>query len=267
MSGGTPHEPIATVIVDDEPPARARLRSLLDEDSSIQIVAECNDGASAIAAIQQLRPALLFLDVEMPEGNGLEVLGSLHWLPTTIFVTAHRDYAVSAFEACAFDYLLKPFTRARFAAVLARAKQQIARQTQPAPIESETVQRAVVQTPADLLILRSGGQLFFVRTSELRWIEAEKDYVRLHLRHGSHFIRETMTNLQARLDVSQFIRIHRSAIVNIHEIAEVKTLVGGDCSIVLRDGAKLLMSRRYRAAFDCLLDRSRSSANQCSNPA
>lgn len=242
--------PIRAMIVDDEPPARTRLRSLLEEDPEIEIVAECDDGARAIAAIQELRPALVFLDIEMPDGNGLEVLNSLHWLPATIFVTAHRDYAVSAFEACALDYLLKPFTRARFAAVLARAKQQIIRNTVQELPEGDAAPHASTRAPADLLILKAAGKLVFVRTSELRWIEAEKDYARLHLRRGSHFIRETMANLQSRLDPSVFARIHRSTIVNINEISEVSPLAGSDCNVLLRDGTELTLSRRYRAALD-----------------
>jgi two-component system LytT family response regulator len=252
---GTDSMPIRTVIVDDEPPARTRLRLLLEEDPDIQIVAECEDGAGAIAAIQQLKPALIFLDIEMPDGNGLEVLNSLHWLPTTIFVTAHRDYAVSAFEACALDYLLKPFTRSRFTSVLARAKLQIAQNSRLQAAQDDAAPRPDSRAMADLLIVKAAGKLVFVRTSELRWIQAEKDYVRLHLRRGSHFIRETMTNLQNRLDASAFVRIHRSTIVNISEISEVTPLAGSDCSVVLRDGTELTMSRRYRAALDRLLGR------------
>lgn len=257
---GTETLPVRTVIVDDEPPARLRLRSLLEEDSDIQIVAECKDGAGAIAAIQQLKPALVFLDIEMPDGNGLEVLSSLHWLPTTIFVTAHRDYAVNAFEACAFDYLLKPFTRARFASVLARAKQQISQSGHQAHAPEAQPARSGARAATDLLVVKAAGKLVFVRTSELRWIQAEKDYVRLHLRRGSHFIRETMSNLQSRLDPSDFVRIHRSTIVNIHEISEVAPMAGSDCSVLLRDGTELTMSRRYRAALDCLLDRKSAGA-------
>jgi two-component system, LytTR family, response regulator len=242
--------PIRTVIVDDEPPARIRLRSLLEEDPEIEIVAECDDGARAIAAIQQLKPDLVFLDIEMPEENGLGVLNSLHWLPATIFVTAHRDYAVSAFEACALDYLLKPFTRSRFANVLARAKEQIVRNARHEDLHEATLQQSAGRTPADLLIVRAAGKLVFVRTSELRWIEAEKDYARLHLRRGSHFIRETMTNLQNRLDPFTFVRIHRSTIVNVNEISEVTPLAGSDCNVLLRDGTELTLSRRYRPALD-----------------
>jgi len=240
---------------------------MLEEDPDIRIVAECGDGAGAIAAIRQHEPALLFLDIEMPNGNGLEVLSSLPWLPVTIFVTAHRDYAVSAFEACAFDYLLKPFTRARFASVLARAKQHFSRnpgcEFLPATGSSST-------TPAsssDLLVVRAAGKLVFVRTSELQWIEAEKDYVRLHLNRGSHFIRETMTNLQKRLSASAFVRIHRSTIVNVNEIAEVTNLSGSDCSVVLRGGKELIMSRRYRAELDRLLGRELHLAKSVSRQA
>lgn len=249
--------PIRTVIVDDEPPARTRLRSLLEQDSEIEIVAECADGAGTIAAIQQLKPALLFLDIEMPDGNGLEVLNSLQWVPATIFVTAHRDYAVSAFEACALDYLLKPFTRSRFATVLARAKEQIMRNSLQNLPEDDAALQSFARAPADLLIVKAGGKLVFVRTSELRWIEAEKDYARLHLRRGSHFIRETMANLQNRLDPLVFVRIHRSTIVNINEISEVSPLAGSDCNVLLRDGTELTLSRRYRAELDRFWSRER----------
>jgi two-component system, LytTR family, response regulator len=250
MMAGATTSAIRTVIVDDEPPARTRLRSLLEDDPEIEIVAECDDGAQAIATIQQLKPALVFLDIEMPEGNGLEVLNSLHWLPTTVFVTAHRDYAASAFEACALDYLLKPFTRSRFANVLARAKEHIARNSrQEIPTEDASLHVAT-RAPADLLILKAAGKLVFIRTSELRWIQAEKDYARLHLRRGSHFIRETMANLEQRLDPFVFVRIHRSTIVNINEICEVAPLAGSDCNVLLRDGTELTLSRRYRAALE-----------------
>jgi two-component system, LytTR family, response regulator len=244
---------ILAAIVDDEPLARARLRSLLAEDPEIEIVAECGDGAHAIALIEQFKPSLVFLDIEMPDGNGLQVLNSLCWLPVTIFVTAHRDYAVSAFEACAFDYLLKPFTRARFASVLARAKQQIAQNLSHAVLPEHVAQLAAPGATADLLVVKAAGKLVFVRTAELRWIEAEKDYVRLHLARGTHFIRETMTSLQKRLDSSAFVRIHRSTIINIHAISEVTSLAGGDCNVLLRDGTELTMSRRYRGALDSLL--------------
>jgi two-component system LytT family response regulator len=250
MMAGAATSAIRTVIVDDEPPARTRLRSLLEDDPEIEIVAECDDGAQAIATIQQLKPALVFLDIEMPEGNGLEVLNSLHWLPTTVFVTAHRDYAASAFEACALDYLLKPFTRSRFANVLARAKEHIARNSrQEIPTEDASLHVAT-RAPADLLILKAAGKLVFIRTSELRWIQAEKDYARLHLRRGSHFIRETMANLEHRLDPFVFVRIHRSTIVNINEICEIAPLAGSDYNVLLRDGTELTLSRRYRASLE-----------------
>jgi two-component system, LytTR family, response regulator len=218
--------PIRTLVVDDEPPARSRLRSLLDDDPDIQIVGECDDGAKAIGAIHRLKPALIFLDIEMPEGSGLDVLNSLPWHPVAIFVTAHRDYAVAAFEACAFDYLLKPFTRARFASVLARAKLELARGPRDGAINAQMPIRDLDRSAADLLIVRSGGRLVFVRCSELRWIEAERDYVRLHLRRGAHFVRETMASIQNRLDNSQFVRIHRSTIVNIREVSEVTPNIG-----------------------------------------
>ncbi len=182
---------IDTLIVDDEPSARDRLRSLLEADPEIKIVGECGDGASAIAAIEEVRPALVLLDVEMPEVDGFGVLRALDRLPTIVFVTAHANYALAAFEACALDYLLKPFKRSRFFDVLERAKRHI-RSTAEYSARQETIRNLINAAPSpELLIVKSGGRLLFLRAPELRWIEAEKDYVRLHLAKGVHLVRET----------------------------------------------------------------------------
>lgn len=235
---------LTTLIVDDEPAARRRLRLLLKDDPAIKIIGECGDGISAAEVIRNARPALVFLDVQIPGADGFDVLREIadcDQLPTVVFVTAHREYAIPAFEAQAFDYLLKPFKRARFVEVLARAKAHIADQQRPT---SADVPR--------LLLIKSNGRLFFHKMSELKWVIAERDYLQLYLDGSQHFIRETMNNFQRRLD-SGFVRIHRSTIVNVDQISEVIPLAGGDATVVLRDRTELTLSRRYRAAFDDFL--------------
>jgi two-component system LytT family response regulator len=245
--------PITVLIADDEPPARARLRSLLAADPEVKIVAECANGASAIAAIRQLSPALLFLDIEMPEGDGFDVIAALECLPAIVFVTAYPNYAIPAFEACALDYLLKPFKVSRFHSVLARAKSHIRRYAEYDRQQDALRQFWSAQRLAELLVVKVEGRLVFVRQSDLRWVEAEKDYIRLHLRQGAHLVRETMNGIQNRLDQARFVRIHRSTIVNVGEICEVRPWPGGDCGVLLRDRTQLTLSRRHRSALDGLL--------------
>jgi two-component system LytT family response regulator len=240
---------IETLIVDDEPAARRRLRLLLKDDPEIKVVGECGDGIHAAEMIRNLKPALLFLDVQIPGADGFGVLENVadsEQMPTVVFVTAHREYAIPAFEARALDYLLKPFKRSRFVEVLERAKAHIALRRPPVtpPPAADTPQ---------LLLIKSEGRLFFHKMSELKWVIAERDYLQLYLDGSQHFIRETMNNFQQRLDKSGFIRIHRSTIVNVEQITEVIPLVGGDCTVILRDRTELTLSRRYRPAFDAFL--------------
>jgi two-component system, LytTR family, response regulator len=244
--------PITALVVDDEPLARTRITSLLKTDSEVNIVGECCDGTSAIRAIRQLTPSLVFLDVEMPEVDGFGVLRALDVLPTIVFVTAHPTYAIPAFEACALDYLLKPFKRSRFFSVLTRAKNHIRRNIECDNREAAIRQIIDAPQPHELLIVKAEGRLLFLRMSEVRWIEADRDYIRLHLK-GTLLVRETMNGIQKRLDRAVFVRIHRSTIVNIHEILEVQPMLGGDYRVVLRDRTQLNMSRRYRFALDELL--------------
>lgn len=250
---GIGNSPITALVVDDEPLARTRITSLLKTDPEITVVGECRDGTSAIRTIQQLTPSLVFLDVEMPEVDGFGVLRALDVLPTIVFVTAHPTYAIPAFEACALDYLLKPFKRSRFFHVLARAKGHIRRNIECDSRDSAMRQLINAQQPRELLIVKSEGRLLFLRMSEVRWIQADKDYIRLHLLKDTLLVRETMNGIQKRLDQALFVRIHRSTIVNIHEILEVQPMMGGDYRVVLRDRTQLNMSRRYRFALDDLL--------------
>jgi two-component system, LytTR family, response regulator len=251
-SNGVSNSAITALVVDDEPLARTRITSLLKTDPEVNLVGECGDGTSAITAIQQLTPSLVFLDVEMPEVDGFGVLRALDVLPTIVFVTAHPTYAIPAFEACALDYLLKPFKRSRFFSVLARAKNHIRRNIEYDKREAAIRQLIDASQPHELLIVKSEGRLLFLRMSEVRWIEADKDYIRLHLK-GMLLVRETMNGIQKRLDRAVFVRIHRSTIVNIHEILEVQPMLGGDYRVVLRDRTQLNMSRRYRFVLDELL--------------
>jgi two-component system LytT family response regulator len=243
---------ISILIVDDEPAARRRLRSLIETDPEVKVVGECGDGIRAAEMIRQLQPSLVFLDVQIPGADGFGVLKEIsdhRDLPVVVFVTAHREYAVPAFEAQALDYLLKPFKRSRFFEVLTRAKIHILRN-----IEHKESQPAL-QEASELLLIKSQGRLLFLRMSELKWVEAERDYVRLHLEKDSHFIRDTMNNFQRRLDKRGFIRIHRSTIVNVNEISEILPLLGGDYNVVLRDKTQLTLSRRYRSSLDDFLQR------------
>lgn len=247
---------ITTLIVDDEPAARRRLRSLIEIDPDVRVVGECGDGIRAAEVIREVKPALLFLDVQIPGSNGFEVLKEIadsRDLPAVVFVTAHQQYAIPAFEAQALDYLLKPFKGSRFFEVLARAKVHILRNIDYQKLQESDRKGSSPKEASELLLIKSRGRLLFLRKSELKWVEAERDYVRLHLEKDSHFIRDTMNNFQRRLDKNGFIRIHRSTIVNINEICEILPLLGGDYNVILRDKTQLTLSRRYRSSLDDFL--------------
>ena len=254
------------MIVDDEPAARRRLRSLLESDPEMIVIGECGDGIRAAEMIRRLKPALVFLDVQIPGADGfgvLEEIADRPDLPAVVFVTAHREYAIPAFEVQALDYLLKPFKRSRFFEVLARAKSHILRDLEYQEQKSnaqrsergETAPASAAPELPELLLVKSRGRLLFLRMSELKWVEAERDYVRLHLEKDNHFVRDTMNNLERRLNQNGFIRIHRSTIVNVNEICEILPLLGGDYSVVLRDKTQLTLSRRYRSSLDDFLRR------------
>ena len=225
---------IRTLIVDDEPPARANLRVLLRRDPEIEILAECGSGTEALAEIRSNKPDLVFLDVQMPECDGfdvLELLGSE--LPAIIFVTAYDQYALRAFEAGALDYLLKPFDNARFERALARAKERIAH-ANPAAKKLER------------FAIKGTGQVSFVNIGEINWIEAADYYACLHVGAKSHLLRRSMAELEEDLDSTRFCRIHRSAIVNLERVRGLELREDGEHDVVLSDGTRLRMSRRYR---------------------
>jgi two-component system LytT family response regulator len=242
---------IRTLIVDDEPLARQRLRKLLEADADIGIVGECGDGQDAVAQLQRLRPDLVFLDVQMPVLDGFGVLQALAGqpLPVVIFVTAHDRYALKAFEVHALDYLLKPFDRTRFAAALERAKVQVRQGN--AALLSERLHEMLERRPGpERLVVKSGGRIYFVRIEDIDWIEAAGNYVRLHVGKEEHLLRETLGALEQRLDGRRFVRIHRSTIVNLERIRELQPAFHGDYVIVLHDGTELALSRSCREQLE-----------------
>jgi two-component system LytT family response regulator len=245
-----------TLVVDDEPAARRRLNSLMEADPEVRVVGECGDGLRAAEMIRQLKPALVFLDVQIPGADGFDVLKEIadcRDQPVIVFVTAHKEYAVPAFEVQAQDYLLKPFRRSRFFEVLARAKLQILRNNGNRDHQHSDRRPSTPQETSELLLIKSRGRLLFLKMSELKWVEAERDYIRLHLEKESHFVRDTMNNFQKRLNKDEFIRIHRSTIVNVNKISEILPLLGGDYTVVLKDKVQLTLSRRYRSFLDDFL--------------
>jgi two-component system, LytTR family, response regulator len=226
---------IRTLIVDDEPMARASIAALLRGDPEIEIIGECGSGTEAIEAIRANRPQLLFIDVQMPGCDGFEVLERLGGdAPgTVVFVTAYDKYALKAFEVGAQDYLLKPFDDARFFRVLARARSQLQR----SPAESRVLERIMV---------RSAGRVTFLRADEIDWIEAADYYASLHVGPRTHLVRRSMSDLERDLDPRTFCRVHRSAIVNVARVRELRLDANGEYEIVLDSGTKVRLSRSYR---------------------
>jgi two-component system LytT family response regulator len=252
---------IRTLIVDDEPLARERLASLLQAEKDIEIVGQCRDGEEAVTAIHDHAPDLVFLDVQMPQMNGFEVIEAIgtEKMPLVIFVTAYDQHALKAFQVRALDYLLKPFDRERFADALARARKQMERD------ETGDIGRRLLALVKDLrrdqprterLVVKSGGRLFFLRADEIDWIEAAGNYVRLHVGTTSHLLRETMNAIEGRLDPETFFRIHRSRIVNMERIQELQPWLNGEYAVLLRTGTRLTLSRGYREKLQERLARS-----------
>jgi two-component system LytT family response regulator len=242
---------IRTLIVDDEPLAREGLRNLLLHDQEIDIIGECSDGIQAVETIRATRPDLVLLDIQMPEVDGFDVIRQVGVgaMPTMIFVTAYDEYALQAFDVHALDYVLKPVDPERFARSIARAKETLSRQTAGEMTEKlnlllQGLDRSL--RSANRIMVRNAGRIYFVRTEEIDWIEADGDYVRLHAASKNHLVREKIGDLEKRLDPSEFIRIHRSTMVRIGRIKELQPLFSGDYMVTLHDGRKLPLSRTYR---------------------
>jgi two-component system LytT family response regulator len=247
-------EPVRVLIADDEPPARAKLRRLLDADPEAAVVGEAASGTEAVEMIERLRPDLVFLDIQMPGADGFGVLQAIDpaVMPHVVFVTAYDEYALRAFEVHAVDYLLKPFDADRFRTALARAKERgRARPSAGGDALDERIRRVLAEArpaPAYLerVLVRTGTRAVFLRTDQVDWLEAEENYVRLHAGQESYLVRGTLAGLEERLDPARFIRVHRSHIVNLASVRELHPWSHGDWMIVLRDGRELMLSRRYR---------------------
>jgi two-component system, LytTR family, response regulator len=242
---------VRTLIVDDEPLGRERIRTLLREDPDVEVIGECSDGRQAVAAIERLKPDLFFLDVQMPEMDGFAVLDAIagKHMPAIIFVTAYDRYAVQAFEVHALDYLLKSFDRERFHNAVERAKGEIRRLREGALNERLAGLLEEMESRKSRLtrvVIKSGGRIFFLPVEEIDWVEAADNYVRIHARRESHLVRETLQSLEGRLDSRKFLRIHRSTIVNLDRIRELQPLFHGDYAVHLQDGTELTLSRNYR---------------------
>jgi len=236
--------PIRALVVDDEPLARRNVIVLLRGDPDIASIEECGSGVEAIAAIRRGKPELVFLDVQMPECGGFDVLELLGTdLPhAVIFVTAYDEYALRAFEAGALDYLLKPFDDARFGRALSRAKDKLAHY---APLQPQPARRLVVRTP---------GQLLFLTVSDIDWIEAASYYACLHVGGDTHIIRRTLSELERELGEEKFIRIHRSIIVNLERIQGLELQSSGEYEVVLKSKVRLRLSRRFRKRLQDRMD-------------
>jgi two-component system LytT family response regulator len=243
---------IRTLIVDDEPLARERIAGLLAEDPDVDVIGECSDGREAVEEIRRLAPDLVFLDVQMSEMDGFAVLNEIgeDRIPAVIFVTAYDQHALKAFEVHALDFLLKPFDRERFTQALSRIKDHLQFAT-PGVLNQRILHLLEdLKKPqpgyVDRLALKTGGRVSFLKADEIDWIEGDGNYARLHVAKQSHLIRETMNQLEARLDPARFLRIHRSTIVNTERIKEIQPLFNGAYGVLLKDGTRLTLSRGYR---------------------
>lgn len=248
---------IRALVVDDEPLARERLRQLTEGVDDVVLVGECGNGAEALVEIERHRPDLVFLDVEMPEMDGFEVLRALgpESLPFIVFVTAYGQYALRAFDVHALDYLVKPVTRARFLATLQRARTEIRRRSSEAGDRLRELLDWLPDAPArrSRLAVRADGRIVFLAPAEILWISAEGNYVRLHRATSSMRARGTLGALHDALDPSTFLRIHRSTIVNLDHVREIRPLPRGDHELVMADGTALRLARRYWSGLEAVL--------------
>lgn len=257
-------ERIRTIIVDDEAEARQGVEFLLKKDTDIELQAICKNGLEAIKEINSLQPHLVFLDIQMPQINGFEVLNSLlsDRLPKIIFVTAYDQYAVQAFRLHAIDYLLKPFTDERFYDCLSHAKKRLYQEhlsTNPHSYkdlldgyvekhaaDKDQVIQSSVAGPDQKMVIKSGGKIYFVEYQEIRWIEAFDYYVKVHVSDRFFLLRESMKSLEQKLAKLSFIRIHKSSIVNLEFVQELEPYYNGEFFVKLKGGEKLKLSRTYR---------------------
>jgi two-component system LytT family response regulator len=240
---------VRAVIVDDEPPARKKIRKFLEARSDVQVLGEAGDGVEAVEKTLELRPNLLFLDIQMPRGDGFDVLREVlpqHRLEV-IFTTAYDEYAIRAFEVEALDYLLKPFTADR----LNQAVDRAVRRLTAGPGVGDRLSRLLedlrgATNRVQRVLVRGEGRMFFLKTSEIEWVESEEKYVILHTRAERHLLRQSLTALEAQLAPASFVRIHRCYLVNLEALKEVVPWAHGDCVAILKSGVRLNVGRNYK---------------------
>lgn len=252
---GTSADPIRVLVADDETAARRRLLRFLAAEADFSVVGECRDGEETCAKITQLTPDLVFLDVEMPEFNGIEVVARIgvDRMPATIFATAHDHYALEAFDANAVDYLLKPFDDARFARCIAKARHRI--RAEPAAKYREQLSALLARldgakTYPDRLMVKVDESHQLIKMADIVHVSAERNYIRLHTTTSVYVMRETMKGIQERLDPAMFRRIHRSHIVNLDHVRKILPWFGGDCLVMVDNGTRLTLSRNFRGALE-----------------
>jgi two-component system, LytTR family, response regulator len=238
---------IRTLIVDDEPLARRRVRAMLQGADDFEVVGECGDGESALRGIAELRPDLVFLDIQMPGLDGFAVLASIdaEARPEIVLVTAFDQYAVRAFDAEALDYLLKPFKRARFEESLARVKLRLERRRDPSSDDRFRGLLGRLRRDPERLVIRGEGRIRFLRTAEVEWIAASANYIQIHCGDRVYQVREKISDYECALPADKFLRIHRSIIVNLDFVSEIQACGGGEYLVVLRSGKELSLGRSY----------------------
>ena len=246
---------IDTLIVDDEVLARKKLCVLLERDPDFRIVGECATAGDAIRALRELQPDLMFLDVQMPDDDGFSVINAIgpEVRPLIIFTTAYDNYAIQAFDAEAIDYLLKPFDEERFARAVKRAKSEILAEAVQVTVPADGESPPTAPPALERFVVKSEGRILFFTTDEIDWIEAASNYVKLYSAGKSHLVRHTMNEMEKKLDSRQFLRIHRSIIVNVKKIRGVQPCNSGEFIVTLVNGKELPSSRGYRGNLGLLL--------------
>jgi two-component system LytT family response regulator len=256
---------IRVIVVDDEPLAREGVSALISQDSSVDVVQVCASGQTAVKAIVDLNPDIVFLDVQMPGMSGFDVIRTVgvDRMPFIIFTTAYDRYALDAFEAHALEYLLKPFSDERFHEALERGKSAV-RDRRLAVLGgklagllesvSDSADHDPVRGPAQRITVRGTGKTYFIQASDIDWIEGADYYANVHSAGRHHLVRETLSSLAARLDPRVFLRVHRSAIVNVQRVKEIRSAIGREAFAILHDGTKVRLARGARSRLEAMLD-------------
>lgn len=258
---------IRTAIIDDEPLAREKLRTFLKGEDDIEVIGECKDSLEAIETIKKSKPDLIFLDIKLPGMNAFEMLENLNKnlkikkLPVIIFTTAYDKFALKAFEVQALDYLLKPFDRERFQLTLNRARTHLSNKTTD-EIDKRILEtlnnlkekeRYVSSKNAERIVIKSSGRIYFINTSEIEWLEASGNYIKLFANGAAHLTRDTMNSMEKKLNPEKFVRIHRSIIVNVDFIKEFKPWFNGEYEVYMKNKTKFTSGRTYKNSIDSIL--------------